>query len=308
MPIIIPSTLPAYDTLREENIFVIDENRAKTQDIRALELAIVNLMPTKIKTETQILRRISNTPLHVNVDFIQTKSHESKNTSKEHLERFYKTIDQVKDKKYDAMIITGAPVEHLPFEKVDYWDEMVEILDFARTNVFSTIFVCWASQAALYHFYGIQKRELDIKLFGVYECEVNEKSSIVSGFDEKFFIPQSRHTYCSLEEVRNIPGIKIVSSSKEVGLNIAATDDERFFFIAGHGEYDADTLEAEYLRDKNAGLEIKPPINYYNNDRVEDGINVKWRCASNLLFSNWLNYCVYQRTPYDVDKVVEKVI
>lgn len=308
MPIIIPRELPAFDTLRKENIFVIDENRATTQDIRSLKVAIVNLMPTKEKTETQLLRRISNTALQVEVDFIQTKTHESKNVSQEHLDRFYLSLDDVRDKKYDAMIITGAPVENLEFEDVDYWDEMVEIMDFARKNVYSTLFLCWASQAALYHFYGVKKHKLDKKLFGVFECPVDKKTILTSGFDDRFFIPQSRHTYCSLDEVKNIEDIEIISSSDEVGLNICATKDHRFIFITGHGEYDRDTLHQEYLRDLNAGLEIEVPINYYKNNDPYQGITSRWRAHSNLLFSNWLNYCVYQRTPYVIEEIDEKVV
>lgn len=308
MPIIIPKDLPAYKTLTEENIFVMDECRAKTQDIRPLELAIVNLMPTKEKTETQLLRRISNTALQVNVDFVKTKTHKSKNVSKEHLEKFYVSLDEIKHKKYDAMIITGAPVEEITYEDVDYWDEMTEILDFARKNVFSTLFICWASQAALYHFYGIKKYRLNKKLFGVYECDLNKKTTLTSGFDESFYIPHSRHTFCKIEDLEKINDIDIISSSKDVGLNIASTKDERFIFVAGHGEYDHDTLEHEYLRDINAGISIDIPKNYYKNDDIKSGISVKWRAHSNLLFSNWLNYCVYQRTPYNIDDIKEKAI
>lgn len=306
MPIIIPKDLPAFKILEKENIFVIDEKRATTQDIRALELAIVNLMPTKEKTETQLLRRIANTPLQVNIDLIQMKTHNSKNVSREHLDKFYISIEDVKNKKYDAMIITGAPVENLRFEDVDYWSEMIEIIEFARTNVYSTLFICWASQAALYHFYGIDKYELPNKVFGVFECEIDYKSAIVSGFDETFYIPHSRHTYCKLEDISKIKDLNIISSSKEVGLNIATSNDERFIFIAGHGEYDRDTLELEYLRDLERGLDIEIPINYYKNNKREDGIQVKWRAHNNLLFSNWLNYCVYQRTPYNIEEITEK--
>jgi len=308
MPTIIPRDLPAFKTLTDENVFIIDEQRAVTQDIRPLNLAIVNLMPTKEKTETQLLRRVSNTTLQVNVDFINTKTHESKNVSKEHLEKFYVSLDDVRHKKYDAMIITGAPVEEIPYEEVDYWNEMVEILEFARKNVYSTLFICWASQAALYHFYGIDKHKLDKKLFGVYECGVNKKSTVTTGFDETFFIPHSRHTYCKLEDLEKVEDLEIISSSEDVGLNIAATKDERFIFVAGHGEYDYDTLEHEYLRDLNAGLDIAVPKNYYRNDNPKDGVSVKWSAHSSLFFSNWLNYCVYQRTPYNIGDITEKVV
>lgn len=308
MPIIIPRDLPAYRTLIDENIFVMDKERANRQDIRPLELAIVNLMPTKVKTETQILRRISNTALQVKIDFVKTKSHESKNTSKEHLENFYVTLDDIKNKKYDAMIVTGAPIENLEFEEVDYWDEMLEILEFAKKNVYSTMFICWASQAALYHYYGIGKKKLDKKLFGVYKCNLEKDSIITNGFDDEFFVPHSRHTYSSLEEVRSVEDLIVLSSSQDVGLNIASTKDERFIFLTGHGEYDEDTLEQEYLRDKNLGLDIEVPINYYRNNDPNSEISVKWKAHSNLLFSNWLNYCVYQRTDYNIEKIVERAV
>lgn len=308
MPIIIPKDLPAFEILKSENIFVIDENRAITQDIRALNLAIVNLMPTKEKTETQLLRRIANTSLQVNVDFIKTKTYESKNVCKKHLERFYLTLDDIIHKKYDAMIITGAPVEELDFEEVEYWRELTEILEFARKNVYSTMFICWASQAALYHYYGIQKHKLENKLFGVFECDMNTKNLLTSGFDDTFFTPQSRYTYCKIEDVEKIEDLDIVSYSKEAGLNIVATKDERFIFLSGHGEYDIDTLELEYKRDLSQGIAINPPINYYKDNNPEKEIKVRWRAHSNLLFSNWLNYCVYQRTPYDITKIEEKII
>lgn len=308
MPIIIPRELPAFNTLKRENIFVIDENRATTQDIRSLKLAIVNLMPTKESTETQLLRRISNTALQVEVDFINTKTHESKNVSKKHLDRFYLSLDEVRDKKYDAMIITGAPVENIEFEEVDYWDELVDIMEFARKNVYSTLFICWASQAALYHYYGIKKHRFKKKLFGVFECSVENRGILTSGFDDTFYIPQSRYTYNNLEEVRAIEDIEIISSSEEVGLNICATKDQRFIFITGHGEYDRDTLHNEYTRDINSGVDTDLPKNYYKDNDPKKGIVSKWRAHSNLLFSNWLNYSVYQKTPYEIERIEEKVV
>lgn len=308
MPIIVPNDLPASEILKKEEIFVMDENRAKTQDIRPLKLAIINLMPTKIQTETQLLRMISNTALQVEIDLIKTKTYESKNTSEKHLEKFYVTMDEIKNKKYDAMIITGAPVEHLPFEKVDYWFELEKMMEFARTNVYSTMFICWASQAALHYYYGIDKRKLDKKLFGVFEVELKEKTLLTSGFDESFYVPHSRHTTIDKKEVEKIDDIQILAESDEVGIHLASTKDKRFIFVTGHGEYDTNTLEDEYLRDKNKGLDIEIPKNYYKNDNPNDKIKVKWKAHSNLLFSNWLNLCVYQDTEYDLDNLIPKEI
>lgn len=308
MPIIIPQDLPASEILKSEEIFVMDEKRAKTQDIRPLEMAIINLMPTKIQTETQLLRMISNTALQVNIDLIKTKTYSSKNTSQKHLEKFYVTMEEVKNKKYDAMIITGAPVEHLKFEDVEYWEELETMLDFARTNVYSTMFICWASQAALHYYYGLDKYELDEKLFGVFEVELNKKSLITSGFDETFFVPHSRHTTINEKDIENIEDIDILAKSDEVGVHMAATKDKRFIFITGHGEYDTNTLEDEYKRDINKGLDIAVPKNYYKNNNPDDKILVKWKAHNNLLFSNWLNLCVYQDTEYDIDKISEKKI
>ncbi|HHX66937.1 MAG: homoserine O-succinyltransferase [Miniphocaeibacter sp.] len=306
MPIIIPKDLPASDILKEERIFVMDEERARRQDIRPLEMAIINLMPTKVETETQLLRRISNTALQVKVDLVRTMTYESKNTSKDHLEKFYITLDEIKNKKYDAMIITGAPVELIDFEEVDYWEELQDIMEFARKNVFSTLFICWASQAALYHYYGIQKYEMKEKLFGVYEVNLQEKSVLTSGFDESFFAPHSRYTFTRIDDMKKIDDIKILASSDKVGMHMASTRDNRFIFISGHGEYDTYTLDREYRRDIAKGLNIKIPENYYKDDDPEKGVSVKWKAHSNLFFSNWLNYCVYQETPYDIEKIEEK--
>lgn len=308
MPIIIPEDLPASGILKDENVFVMDEKRALTQDIRPLELAIVNLMPTKIETETQLLRRVSNTALQVKVDFLRTSTYESKNTSKAHLERFYLTFDEVRNKKYDAMIITGAPVELIEFEEVDYWNELEDIMEFARKNVYSTLFICWGSQAALYYYYGIEKKRMDEKLFGVYEVDLQEKSVLTSGFDESFFAPHSRYTYTDLEDIKKIEDIKILASSNKVGMHMAATKDNRFIFISGHGEYDTYTLDREYRRDIDKGLRIKMPENYYKENNPENGVSVKWKAHSNLFFSNWLNYCVYQETPYDMSLIKEKTV
>lgn len=308
MPIIIPKDLPATEILKKEQIFVMDEERAKTQDIRPLELAIINLMPTKIETETQLLRRISNTALQVKVDLIRTSTYESKNTSKEHLEKFYTTLKDIKNKKYDAMIITGAPVELIDFEEVEYWDELKEILDFARKNVYSTLFICWASQAALYHYYGVGKKEFNEKLFGIFEVELMNNSVLINGFDETFFVPHSRYTYSLIEDIQKIEDIKILASSKKVGMHMAATEDNRFIFISGHGEYDTDTLDKEYKRDVEKGKNIKMPENYYKDNDPENGISVTWKAHNNLFFSNWLNYCVYQKTPYNIEQISEKII
>lgn len=308
MPIIIPNDLPAADILRNEQIFVMDEERAKTQDIRPLELAIINLMPTKIETETQLLRRISNTALQVRVDLIRTMSYESKNTSKEHLEKFYITLDEIKNKKYDAMIITGAPVELIEFEEVEYWNELKEILEFARKNVYSTLFICWASQAALYYYYGVEKKEFDEKLFGIFEVDLKEKTVLTNGFDETFFAPHSRYTFSSIEDIKKIKDIKILASSEKVGMHMASTQDNRFIFVSGHGEYDTDTLDKEYKRDIGKGKNTKIPENYYKDNNPENEISVMWKAHSNLFFSNWLNYCVYQETPFIIEKIEEKTI
>ena len=303
MPLIIPKDLPAYEKLLKENVFLMDAERAKTQDIRPLEVAILNLMPKKIETETHLLRMISNTALQVNIDLIRTKSHNSKNTSKAHLDRFYITIDDVKDKKYDALIITGAPVELLEYEHVNYWDELVSIMEFARTNVYSTMFICWAAQAAMYHYYGLKKDFYKEKLFGVFSMTLKKLTSLTRGFDDHFYAPHSRYTYVTTEEIEKIDEIEILACSPEVGVHLAATKDNRFIFVSGHGEYSAKTLDREYKRDLEKGLDIEPPKNYYKNDNPKEGINIRWMAHSNLLFSNWLNYCVYQETPYDLNNI-----
>ncbi len=308
MPIVIPHDLPASEVLASENIFVMDEQRASHQDIRPLKLGIINLMPTKISTETQLLRRVSNMALQMRVDLIRTSTYESTHTSREHLEKFYVTLNDVKDKKYDALIVTGAPVEHLPYEDVAYWDEMVEVLEWARRNVFSTMFICWASQAALYHYYGIPKYGLEQKIFGVFKGYVREASTLTSGFDDAFYMPHSRVAYNKIEDLEKVDDLAVLVSSDEAGAHIAATRDNRFVFVSGHGEYDEKTLEDEYRRDLGRGLDITPPLNYYRDDDPAKGIMKRWTAHSNLLFSNWLNYCVYQETPFDIEAIEEKKI
>lgn len=307
MPLIIPENLPARDLLVEENIFVMNEKRAITQDIRPIHVAIVNLMPKKEETELQFLRLLSNTPLQVEVDLIRTESYESKNTDIRHLEQFYKTFSQIKNKKYDAMIITGAPVELIKFEEILYWDELKEILDYAKTHVYSTMFVCWAAQAALYHYYKVPKRSQDEKIFGVFDYSVLTKNLLTKGFDDVFYTPQSRHTFTCKSDLEKIENIDVIAERPDTGVHLAATKDCRFVFVAGHWEYDPHTLENEYLRDKSQGLEIDVPINYYINDDDTKGINVRWRSHGNLFFYNWLNE-VYQSTPYDVDSIEEKIV
>lgn len=308
MPVIIPYDLPAKEILTRENIFVMNETRAQTQDIRPLKLAIINLMPTKIETETQLLRMLSNTALQVNVDLIRTTSHQSKNTSKEHLEKFYKTFDEIKDTKYDAMIVTGAPVEKMDYTEVSYWEELKEIMDYAREHVYSTMFICWASQAALYHYYGIEKRKFEKKLSGIFENEVIKESVLTRGFDKYFYAPQSRYTYCEESDLKEVEDLDIIAKSDEAGVHIAATKDNRLIFISGHGEYDEDTLDKEYRRDLAQDAEAEVPKNYYRNNDPSKDIIVRWKSHGNLLFSNWLNYCVYQETPYEIDDITKKVV
>ena len=304
MPIKIPNDLPAYQTLTDENIFVMNEFRAMTQDIRPLQIAIVNLMPTKIDTETQFMRLISNTALQVETVLIRTASHKSKNTSEEHLEAFYQTFDDVKDRNFDGMIITGAPIEQIEFEEVEYWDELCRIMEWSRHHVHSTIHICWGAQAALYYHFGIRKYPIDKKLFGVFRHRVERKNTILfRGFDDEFMVPHSRHTEVRREDVEACPEIKILASSEEAGLYAMMTEGGRQIFLTGHSEYDARTLEREYLRDKNAGLEIAVPKNYYPNDDDTQPPLVTWRSCANLLFSNWLNYFVYQTTPYDLNDI-----
>ena len=301
MPIKIPDALPATDVLEGENIFVMTEFRAMHQDIRPLKVLLLNLMPTKIVTETQIMRKLSNTPLQIEVSLLQTASHEAKNVSEQHLDTFYTTFDEIKDQRFDGMIITGAPVELLDFEDVDYWDELARIMDWSATNVHSTFHICWGAQAGLYYHYGIQKKALPEKLFGVYPHPADYKRAILlRGFDDEFWIPHSRHTTVERADIEAVPGLKILASSPDAGVYAAMNKEGRQIFVTGHAEYDADTLEKEYLRDKAQGLPIHVPANYYPNDDDTQRPVVRWRGHAHLLFSNWLNYFVYQTTPYDI--------
>ncbi|MGN1011285.1 MAG: homoserine O-succinyltransferase [Clostridia bacterium] len=303
MPIKIPNKLPATKTLNNENIFVMTETRAITQDMRPLRILMLNLMPTKVVTETQIARLIGNTPLQVELELLQT-SHIPKNTSEEHMLAFYKRFEEVKDQRFDGMIITGAPVEQIEFEEVEYWDELTEMMEWSKTHVHSTFHICWGAQAGLYYHYGIKKVPLEKKLFGVFPHEVEYKRSILfRGFDDEFMIPHSRHTTVLIEDIEAVPELNILSSSKEAGVFVVTVKEGRQVFVTGHAEYDADTLRREYLRDKEAGLEIDVPKNYFPNDDDTKEPIVTWRSAANLLYSNWLNYFVYQTTPYDLNQI-----
>lgn len=304
MPIRIPDGLPAIQTLNEENIFVMTDARAATQDIRPLQILLLNLMPTKVDTETQLSRLLGNTPLQVELTLMHTESHRSKNTSEEHLLSFYKTFPQVKDRQFDGMIITGAPVELLPFEEVEYWDELCEIMDWSVTHVHSTFHICWGAQAGLYHHYGIPKYPLDKKLFGVFPHTLDYRRSILfRGFDDVFLIPHSRHTTIRREDVEKIPDLRILASSEMAGVFAISTKGGRQIFITGHPEYDAATLKKEYDRDTAAGKPIELPYNYFPNDDPTREPLSTWRSSANLLYSNWLNYFVYQTTPYDLKQI-----
>ena len=301
MPIQIPNNLPAAEILQQENIFVMQEDRATTQDIRPLEIVVLNLMPTKVVTETQLIRLLGNTPLQVHIELMHMKSHRSKNTALEHLLAFYKTFDELKHRKFDGMVITGAPVENMPFEDVDYWKELCEIMQWSTTNVHSTLHICWGAQAGLYYHYGVNKYPLNEKLFGVFvHTKDYPKSILLRGFDDIFYVPHSRHTTILREEIEKVPELKILASSQEAGVYIVSSKQGRQIFVTGHSEYDVDTLEKEYLRDKNQGLPIAVPKNYYPNDNDTQRPIVRWRGHANLLFSNWLNYFVYQTTPFDI--------
>ncbi|MBP5197447.1 MAG: homoserine O-succinyltransferase [Lachnospiraceae bacterium] len=306
MPIRTQNDLPAKEILEEENIFVMDENRATHQDIRPLQLLILNNMPVKQDTELQLLRVLSNTPLQVDVTFMNTK-HVSANTSASHLNKFYVGFEDVKDKFFDGMIITGAPVEDISFEEVDYWDEMVEIMDWTNDHVTSTVFICWAAQAAFYHFYGINKKQLPRKLFGIYEHNVmNRKVPLVRGFDDVFLAPHSRHTETPADEIHAIEDITVLAESDVAGVFLALCEGGKKIFINGHPEYDRMTLSNEYYRDKNKGLDIQIPYNYFPDDDPNNRPLLQWRSHSNDLYSNWLNYYVYQNTPYELNKISEK--
>jgi len=304
MPIKIPNDLPAVEILNKENIFVMHEDRALHQDIRPLNIVILNLMPTKIVTETQILRLLGNSPLQVDIVLLHPKTHISKNTSREHLIKFYNTFDEICDRKFDGMIITGAPVEQLPFEEVDYWDELVQIMDWSVTNVFSTFHICWGAQAALYHHYGIPKYQLPEKMFGIFPHRVTKKNQkLLRGFDDIFYAPHSRHTEVRREDIQKVPELEILAESDEAGIYIVASKNGRQVFVTGHSEYDPLTLKAEYERDIAKGLKINLPKNYFPNDDPNFDPIVTWRGHANLLFNNWLNYYVYQETPYNLDDI-----
>lgn len=301
MPIIIPNDLPAKEILNSENIFVMPEIRAVHQDIRPLKIAILNLMPTKIVTETQFLRLIGNTPIQVEVELLHSETYKSKNTSEEHLTKFYKTFSEVENEKFDGLIITGAPVENMEFEEVDYWAELKKIMNWANNNVYSTLYVCWAAQAGLYHHYGIKKYPLKEKMFGVFSHQVTKQNTmLLRGFDDIFYVPHSRHTEIKKEEIEKVPELDILAESEEAGVYVMKTDGGRQIYVTGHSEYDPLTLKAEYDRDVSNGLDIAVPKNYYLNDDPNNPPVIIWRGHANLLFSNWLNYYVYQETPYDL--------
>ena len=306
MPIQIPNDLPAAGILQQENIFVMKQTRAETQQIRPLEIVLLNLMPTKIVTETQLSRVLGNTPLQVHLELMMVSSHQSKNTPQEHLLNFYKTFDELKDRKFDGMVITGAPVELLEFEQVNYWKELCEIMEWSKTHVHSTFHICWGAQAGLYYHYGINKYTLPEKLFGVYSHKADYKRSILlRGFDDEFWVPHSRYTSVLREDIEKVPELKIIASSEDAGVYIMMSKEGRQIFVTGHSEYDGDTLEREYLRDKNQGLSTAVPENYYPNDDDSMPPMVRWRGHGHLLYSNWLNYFVYQTTPYDIMTVGE---
>lgn len=302
MPLKIPEELPAYSVLNEENIFVMNDKRADTQDIRPLKIAILNLMPLKITSENQLLRYLSNSPLQVEIVLIQTKTYTSSNTPKEHLDKFYCYFDDIKDQKFDGLIITGAPVEHMEYEKVAYWDELEEIMKWSTTNVFSTMHICWGALAGLYYHYGIPKYKLDEKMFGVFKHNIlDEKAELTRGLDDVFNAPHSRHSEVRKEDIIKVPELKILSESEEAGVFIVATEDNRRIFITGHLEYDKDTLKDEYFRDKEKGLDIRVPKNYFIDDDDTKEPLMTWRGSAHIVFANWLNYCVYQNTPFDIN-------
>jgi homoserine O-succinyltransferase len=307
MPVKIPSNLPARELLEKENIFVMSELRAAHQDIRPLKIAVLNLMPTKIQTETQILRLLGNTSLQVEITLMHMGTHESRNTPAEHLEAFYSTFEQIREQRFDGLVITGAPVENLEFEQVDYWPELTSVLQWADTHVFSTLYICWGAQAGMFHHYGIPKYRLDKKMFGIYRHEILEpQEAIVRGFDEDFPAPQSRHTGTLREDILNA-GLRLVAESPEAGVYLAVSDDGRRVFVTGHPEYDRLTLKAEYERDKAKGLPIEVPKDYFPGNDPSAKPGVTWKSHAHLLYANWLNYYVYQLTPYDLNQLPGKV-
>ncbi len=302
MPIRIDNELPAKQLLEIENIFVMSNMRADTQDIRPLKILILNLMPTKLETETQLLRLLSNSPLQVDVEFLQVATHEAKNVSKSHMEKFYETYDDVKDRKYDGMIITGAPVEQMEFEEVDYWNELCKIMEWSKTNVYSTFHICWGAQAGLYYHYGIKKYPTKKKIFGIFPHKsLDETHPLMRGLDDIYYVPHSRHTEIKTQDIAQVKDLQILSYSELAGIHIVADMECRKFFVTGHSEYDRDTLAREYFRDKEKGLDIDIPYNYFPNDDVNATPQMEWKGTANILFNNWLNYFVYQKTPYDLN-------
>ena len=306
MPIKIPNRLPATEVLRSENIFVMTETRAMTQDIRPLQILLLNLMPLKIETETQLARVLSNSPLQVQMELIAPSGHVPKNTSRDHMLSFYKTFEEVKDRSFDGLIITGAPVEQLDFEQVDYWPELCEVMEWSKTHVHSTLHICWGAQAGLYYHYGIEKHLLDKKLFGVYRHQVEDPNYILfRGFDDSFWVPHSRNTTVFREDIEKIPGLKVLASSPEAGVYAVKSPESKQVFLMGHAEYDADTLKQEYLRDVKAGVPVHVPENYFPEDDPSREPKVNWRSTAHLLYANWLNYCVYQTTPYELNGITD---
>ena len=304
MPINIPDGLPAVSILENENIFVMTKGRAEHQDIRPLKIVILNLMPKKIETETQLLRLLGNSPLQVDIEFLQVSSHVSKNTSAEHLLAFYNTFDEIKDRRYDGMIITGAPVENMPFEEVDYWEELCRIMEWSKTHVYSTLHICWGAQAALYYHYGINKYPLDSKMFGIFKHTITKQNcNLLRGFDEEFWAPHSRHTAVKIEDIEKYEELEVLAKSEEAGVYLIAERSGRQIFVSGHSEYDRHTLHEEYHRDLEKGLDIQMPRNYYPDGDTSKKPPIRWRSHANLLFSNWLNYYVYQSTPFDLAKL-----
>lgn len=302
MPIRIDNELPAKQRLEIENIFVMSNMRADTQDIRPLKILILNLMPTKLETETQLLRLLSNSPLQVDVEFLQVATHEAKNVSKSHMEKFYETYDDVKDRKYDGMIITGAPVEQMEFEEVDYWNELCKIMEWSKTNVYSTFHICWGAQAGLYYHYGIKKYPTKKKIFGIFPHKsLDETHPLMRGLDDIYYVPHSRHTEIKTQDIAQVKDLQILSYSELAGIHIVADMECRKFFVTGHSEYDRYTLAREYFRDKEKGLDIDIPYNYFPNDDVNATPQMEWKGTANILFNNWLNYFVYQKTPYDLN-------
>lgn len=301
MPIRIDNELPAKQSLEIENIFVMSNTRADTQDIRPLKIIILNLMPTKLETETQLLRLLSNSPLQVDVEFLQVATHEAKNVSKSHMDKFYKTYDEVKSNKYDGMIITGAPVEQMEFEEVDYWNELCKIMEWSKTNVYSTFHICWGAQAGLYYHYGIKKYKTSKKIFGIFPHKsLDETHPLMRGLDDIYYVPHSRHTEIKTQDIAQVKDLQILSYSDMAGIHIVSDMECRKFFITGHSEYDRETLAKEYFRDKEKGLDIEIPYNYFPSDDTNATPRMEWKGTANIIFNNWLNYFVYQKTPYDL--------